>query len=160
MHSGTIAQRTEFAVAQQRIPRSAIVSADRRVEISKPSAGSESSVQKQRSLQKACQCAQIADEYRGRDTRVLDLTAITPVVDYFVVTTGTSKRQMRAIADEVSRVFKSQGDQPLGVEGREGGTWILQDFGDIVLHIFTPETRQMYDLEHLWADAERIDWMK
>ena len=101
--------------------------------------------------------ARVLDEFRGQETVVLDLTKVTPIVDYFIVTTATSSRQMRAIADEVSRVLKQQGSRPRGVEGQESGTWLLQDYGDIVVHIFTPETRKLYDLEHLWADAPRMD---
>lgn len=111
-----------------------------------------------RSLEQARLCARIADEYRGKDTVVLDLTDITPIVDYFVITTGANRRQMRAIADEVDRVLSEAGSQRLGVEGYESDSWILQDYGDIVLHIFTAEARALYDLERLWADARRVDW--
>lgn len=65
---------------------------------------------------------------------------------------------MRAIADEVNRVLGEEGSSRLGVEGYETSSWILQDYGDVVLHVFTPETRGVYDLEHLWADAPRVDW--
>jgi ribosome-associated protein len=111
-----------------------------------------------RSIRQACLCARIADEYRGRDTLVLDLTSVTPIFDFFVLTTATSPRQMRAIVEEVDRVLSGEGSNPLGTEGRESATWILQDFGDIVLHVFNPQARSLYDLEHLWADASRVDW--
>jgi ribosome-associated protein len=113
-----------------------------------------------RSRAHAIRCAQIADEYRGEDTLVLDLTAVTPILDFFVITTAASKRQMNAIADEVDRVLKSEGSSRLGREGREGTSWVLHDYGDIVLHVFTPETRELYDLEHLWADAKHVDWQE
>lgn len=113
---------------------------------------------RKRSLEHAVRCAQIAEEYRGRETLVLDLTSVTPIIDYFVITTANSKRQMTAIADEVDRVLKSEGSRRMGREGRESATWVLHDYGDVVLHIFTPETREAYDLENLWADAKRIDW--
>ena len=116
------------------------------------------SSREQRSLEQACLCAKVADEYRGRDTVVLDLTGITPIVDYFVLTTGTSRRQMHAIAEEVDRVLASQGSGRIGLEGYDSNCWILQDYGDIVLHVFTDETRTIYDLENLWSDARRIDW--
>ncbi|HID21377.1 MAG TPA: ribosome silencing factor [Planctomycetaceae bacterium] len=113
---------------------------------------------RQRSLKQACLVARIADEYKGRDILVLDLTGITPIVDYFVLATGTSRRQMHAVVEEVDRLLASLGSQRLGVEGYESSTWILQDYGDVVLHVFTPEARKLYDLEHLWADAPRVDW--
>jgi ribosome-associated protein len=105
-------------------------------------------------------CARIADEYRGKDTRVLDLTGVTAIFDFFVLTTATSDRQMRAIADEVDRVLSAEGSRRLGTEGTATptNTWILQDFGDIVLHVFTAEARKLYDLENLWADALPVDW--
>lgn len=65
---------------------------------------------------------------------------------------------MRALAEEIDRVLREQGSRPLGVEGKEDSQWILHDFGDIVLHVFSPEARTLYDLEHLWADAPRVDW--
>ncbi|NOX56232.1 MAG: ribosome silencing factor [Planctomycetes bacterium] len=113
---------------------------------------------RQRSLKQACLVARIADEYKGRDILVLDLTAITPIVDFFVLATGTSRRQMHAVVEEVDRVLTSLGSRRLGVEGYDSSTWILQDYGDVVLHVFTPEARKLYDLEHLWADAPRVDW--
>jgi ribosome-associated protein len=109
-------------------------------------------------IRQACLCARIADEYRGRDTVVLDLTGVTPIFDFFVVTTATSPRQMRAIADEVQRVLSAEGSKSKGTEGGESATWVLQDYGDIVLHVFTPAARTLYDLEHLWGDAVPVDW--
>lgn len=107
----------------------------------------------------ACLAAMTADELKGKETAVLNMTPATPIVDFFVVTTATSTRQMRAIADEVEKLMKAQGNRPrVGVEGRTSETWILQDYGDIVLHVFSPEGRELYDLEHLWADAPKVDW--
>jgi ribosome-associated protein len=106
----------------------------------------------------ACLVARIAEDFRGKDTVVLDLTEITPIVDYFVITTGNSPRQLRALAEEVRQTMKGRGNPPLGEEGDERSAWILQDYGDVVLHAFLPDARALYDLEHLWSDARRIDW--
>ena len=111
-----------------------------------------------RSRDDALRVARVCDDYRGRDTLVLDLTAITPICDYFVITTGTNRRQIHAIADQVNRVLKETGSQRMGREGYEQSSWVVQDYGDVVLHVFTPETRELYDLENLWADAVRVDW--
>jgi ribosome-associated protein len=100
----------------------------------------------------------VADDYRGKDTVVLDLTSVTPIVDYFVITTATSQRQMRAIAEEVDRVLSAEGSKRVGIEGYNSDSWILQDYGDIVLHVFSADAREVYDLEHLWADATRVEW--
>lgn len=111
-----------------------------------------------RSFMDACLCAKAAEDTRGKETLVLDLTDVTPIVDFFVITTGASGRQMNAVAEEVDRVMRTTGSRPRGIEGKKDSNWILHDFGDIVLHVFSPEARKLYDLEHLWADAPRIDW--
>jgi ribosome-associated protein len=111
-----------------------------------------------RSLSHACLAAGVCDEFRGEDTVVLDLTDVTPLFDYFVITTGRNRRQMHAIAEEVDRALTEAGSERMGLEGYTESSWIVQDYGDVVLHVFTPEARELYDLEHLWADAGRVDW--
>ena len=106
----------------------------------------------------ALQIAGLCARFRGRDTAVLDLSKVTPVFDYFVVTTGTSRRQMVALAEEADVTMKRAGAPKLGGEGDEGGLWILRDYGDVVLHVLTEEARDLYDLEGLWGDAEVVDW--
>ena len=112
----------------------------------------------QRGRDDACLMARIAEDFRGKETIVLDLTEITPVFDYFVITTGNSPRQLRALAEEVRQTMKGRGNRPLGEEGDERSAWILQDYGDVVLHAFLSEARTLYDLEHLWSDARVVDW--
>ena len=114
--------------------------------------------QRTRSLDDACRCAQIAEEFRGRDILVLDLTEVTPIFDYFVITTGSNPRQMFALAEEVRIKLKARGSHCLGTEGEAHSNWLVQDYGDMVLHVFQQEARGIYDLERLWADAKRIDW--
>lgn len=114
----------------------------------------------EKSLEQACLCARVADEYRGNDVVVLDMTQITPHYDYFVIATGNNRRQMHAIAEEVDRVLSKQGSKRMGIEGYDDSTWILQDYGDIVLQLFTEETREYYRLEELWADATVVDWQQ
>jgi ribosome-associated protein len=111
-----------------------------------------------RALHQACLCAKVCDDFRGEDTRVLDLTGVTPIFDYFVITSGNSRRQMVAIAEEADKVMAGEGSDRLGIEGHEGGSWILHDFGDVVLHVFDAEARKTYSLEALWADAVAVDW--
>ena len=102
--------------------------------------------------------ARIADDFRGKDILLLDMRPITPIVDFFVIVTASSQRQMKALGEEVARVMKKRGQQRLGEEGADGdGVWVLQDFGDVVLHVFSPEGRELYDLEGLWADAPRLE---
>lgn len=112
------------------------------------------------SLDNAITAAKCADELRGREIVVLDLTTLTSIVDFFVVITATSQRQMHAIADEINRLLKrDRGNPRLNIEGyRTAGNWLLTDYGDVVVHVFTAEGRTLYDLEQLWADAQRIQW--
>ncbi len=114
--------------------------------------------QLKQSLLLACRCAQVADEFRGEDIVVLDLTKITPEFDFFVITTGKSRRQLHAIIEEADRMMAEQGSERLGIEGYDTNHWILQDYGDVVLHVFDDEYREIYDLERLWGDAEKVDW--
>ena len=114
--------------------------------------------QLERGLRHACLCARVCEDYKGKNTVVLDLSPVTPIVDYFVITTGTSRRQMHAIAEETDRVLQTEGSARRGLEGYERSDWILQDYGDVVLHVMSDESRQTYDLERLWADAPRVDW--
>ena len=112
------------------------------------------------SLANAVAAAQIADQLRGQNIVILDLTKITSIVDFFVIATGTSLRQMHAIADDVNFKLKHEdGNRRISIEGyRTQGNWILTDYGDVVLHVFTAEGRLLYNLEQLWADAPRIAW--
>ena len=109
-------------------------------------------------LRQACQAAEICDQFRGEDIVVLDLTGITPLFDYFVIATGSSRRQMHAIVEEVDRVLKQEGSRRRGIEGYQESSWIVEDYGDVVLHVFTDESRENYDLEALWGDAPRVNW--
>ena len=112
----------------------------------------------QTALHQAVACAKLCEDYRGEETRVLDLTKVTPIFDYFVITTGTSRRQMISIAEAADQLMKSAGSKRIGMEGHETATWLLHDYGDIVLHVLDAESRQNYSLERLWADAETVDW--
>lgn len=106
----------------------------------------------------AITCARIADDNRGKDILLLDLRKATSIVDYFVIVTATSRRMSHAIAEEVDKEMKKRGEAKLGMEGSEEGRWVLIDYGDIVLHVFSADARSYYALEEIWGDAERIDW--
>jgi ribosome-associated protein len=111
-----------------------------------------------RSLQLALTAAQIAEENRGRDLVILDMRTLTSIFDFFVLATGTSRRQMHAISEEIDRTLQETlGDRRLGIEGYVEGRWILLDYGDVVIHLFDEEAREFYALEHLWCGAKRIE---
>jgi ribosome-associated protein len=108
--------------------------------------------------ERACMCARMAAENKARDVLVLDMRAITPLFDFFVIATGSSRRQIHTLAEEIDAAMAAEGERRLGIEGYEASKWVVQDYGDIVVHLFDPETRAYYALEELWADAPRLDW--
>jgi len=98
-----------------------------------------------------------AESKKAADIRVLDLTGITSFADCFVICTGSNQRQVQAIADELRLQLKRQsGELPLSVEGYEQAEWILADYGDLLVHIFSPKAREYYDLERLWRGAKVV----
>jgi len=98
-----------------------------------------------------------AESKKASDIRVLDLTGITSFTDYFVICTGGNQRQIQAISDEVALKLKEQGQRPLSLEGSDKGEWILADYGDFLVHIFSEKARQYYDLERLWRNAKTVE---
>jgi ribosome-associated protein len=112
----------------------------------------------QSSLDRACLSARVAIDNKARDVIVLDMRHITPLYDFFVIATGNSRRQIHTITEEVDAALRERGDQRLSVEGYEASKWVVQDYGDVVVHVFDPATREYYGLEDLWADAPRVDW--
>jgi len=101
--------------------------------------------------------ARVVEETRGSDIVVLDMRKVTDVFDYFVIATGSSRRQMHAMADEVKHtVRREMNGEPRGVEGYDDSHWIVMDYGDVVVHLFDAESRAYWDLENLWADAGRV----
>ena len=96
-------------------------------------------------------------EKKALDLTVLDLREIASFTDFFVIATGTNKRQVQAISDEVVEQLKRSGTRAARVEGYQTAEWILVDYGDFVVHVFDEKARRFYDLERLWREARRID---
>lgn len=110
------------------------------------------------SLEIAKVAALAADSKKAADIVLLDLSSKTDVCDYFLICNGENSRQVDAIVDEVrAKVSADCGISPISCEGREGLSWVLLDYGSVVVHVFKPETRDYYRLERLWGDAPRID---
>ena len=110
-------------------------------------------------LRRVAVAAAAASAKKGNDVVALDVGDILSITDAFVITSGTNVRQVRTIVDEIEKAMKEQlSAPPTSVEGLDDATWVLLDFGDIVVHVFLDETRAYYELERLWADAPRIDW--
>jgi ribosome-associated protein len=94
------------------------------------------------------------DDLKAVNTVTLDVSDLTDMMDYLVITSGTSNRHVKSLANHVAVEAKQQGVRPLGVEGEDAGEWVLVDFGDVVVHVMLPATRDFYDLERLWAKPD------
>jgi ribosome-associated protein len=109
-------------------------------------------------LELARVAARIAAENRAKDVLLLDLRASTPLFDYFVIATASSRRLANTVISDVDAEMKKRHELKLGMEGSEEGRWVLIDYGDFVVHVFSDEARSYYALEDIWGDAPRIDW--
>ena len=94
------------------------------------------------------------EDLKAVNTVTLDVAAMTDVTDFLVIASGTSNRHVKSLADNVCMEAKKQGMRPLGVEGEDAGEWVLVDFGDVVVHVMLPATRDFYDLERLWVNPD------
>ena len=101
-------------------------------------------------------CVNAALERKAEDIAILNVKYLSSVTDYFVICSGNSDRQIRSLADHVSQRLKKERILPLGIEGERSGSWILMDYGDVILHIFYKPVREFYDVEGLWSDAPRM----
>jgi ribosome-associated protein len=110
------------------------------------------------SLDRAVLCARVADENKAREIAVLDMRGLTPLYDYLVIATGTSRRLVHTVTEEIDAALREHGDRRLSIAGYESSTWVVQDYGDLMVHVFNPAMREYYGLEELWADAPRVDW--
>jgi len=108
-------------------------------------------------VQRALAVADAANEKKGDDVVILDVAPILAIADVFVLVSGSNVRQVRTIVEEIEKGLKDiDGSRPISVEGLDDASWVLLDYGDVVVHVFLNETREYYDLDRLWADAARI----
>jgi ribosome-associated protein len=107
----------------------------------------------------AMTAARSADAKLGENTVVLAMTELFGVVDAFVITSASNSRHVRTLVEEIERAVKETHEQaPVRIEGLSDATWVLMDYGDFIAHVFLQETREYYDLEHLWSGAPRVQW--
>ena len=104
--------------------------------------------------------ARVGEDHKGKNILVLDMRGITPLYDYFVIMTGSSRRQIHTLAEETDAALRAEGQERLSISGYQSSRWVVQDYGDVVVHIFDQEARDYYALEDLWADAPRVDWQR
>ncbi len=109
-------------------------------------------------LERACLAAKTATDNKATDVKVLDLRSLTPLFDFFVISTAASRRQVHTIVEETDAALRGVGDVRMSVTGYESSKWVVQDYGDVMVHVFDTDTRGYYNLEELWGDAELIDW--
>ncbi|MGA2933103.1 MAG: ribosome silencing factor [Acidimicrobiales bacterium] len=109
----------------------------------------------------ASTAAESADAKLGRDTVVLAMGELFGLVDAFVITSAQNTRHVRTLVEEIERgVKEAHGAAPVRIEGLQDATWVLMDYGDFIAHVFLQETRDYYDLEHLWSGAPRVPWRR
>ncbi len=96
------------------------------------------------------------EDKKAEDIRIIDISEISTVADYFVITNGLNKSQIQALSDHVEEKLAAQKVQPRNIEGYNTANWILMDYSDILVHIFDTESRGFYDLEHMWRDGKNV----
>lgn len=110
------------------------------------------------SLELAKKAAGILDNKKGLRINIIKIEDISSLADYFVIANGTSSTHVRSLADELEEKLKEAGAVPARIEGYRSNSWILLDYGSVVIHVFTQEARDFYDLDRLWADGEHLQW--
>ena len=112
-------------------------------------------------LERAKQMAKIAfdalEETKGEDVRVIQITEIASFADYFIIADGCNPSQIGAMVDNVEEKLSEAGSEPKRIEGVRNSNWVLMDYGDIIVHVFSKEDRLFYDLERIWKDGKEVD---
>ena len=101
---------------------------------------------------------EILDEGKGEAIVVLDMREVSGFTDFMVLCSGRSEPHVRALVDAVGKKLRAKGSKPAHIEGRAGGTWILMDYFDLIVHVFSRQNREFYQLERLWRDAPLLEW--
>lgn len=106
----------------------------------------------------AKQAALILDDKKAENISLIKIEDISSLADYFVIATGRGETHVRSLTDEVDEKLKAQGAAPARIEGYRSNSWILLDYSQVVVHVFTQEARDFYDLDRLWRDGAKVDW--
>ena len=96
------------------------------------------------------------EDKKGEDIKIINISEVTVLADYFIIASGTNRNQVQAMADNVEEVLAKEGAEPKQIEGYQSGNWILLDYQDVIVHIFDQENRLFYDLERIWRDGVQI----
>ncbi|MDO4679274.1 MAG: ribosome silencing factor [Blautia sp.] len=97
------------------------------------------------------------DEKKGKDIKVIDIHGVSVIADYFVIASGANQNQVQAMVDNVDETLGRAGYEAKSIEGSRNSSWILMDYGDVIIHVFDEENRLFYDLERIWRDGKEID---
>ena len=108
-------------------------------------------------LELAKEAAKILDNKKGIEVKVIDIEDVSSLADYMILATGTSSTHVKALADEVEFELKQIGITPHNIEGHRSNSWILLDYRDVIVHVFSKEAREFYDLDRLWKDGKEIE---
>ncbi len=108
------------------------------------------------SLELAKKAAAVLDDKKAMRINVIKIEDISSLADYFVIANGTSSTHVRSLADELEEKLKAEGTVPERIEGYRSNSWILLDYGNVVVHVFTQDARDFYDLDRLWADGQQV----
>ena len=104
--------------------------------------------------------AKAAGEKKAQDILILDVANLLVITNYFLICSGKTSRQVKTISQFIQEKLDEQKTKPMGREGEDKGKWVLLDYGDVVIHVFTEEERNYYELERLWRDAPRVEWQE
>ena len=97
------------------------------------------------------------EDKKATDIKILDISEVSVIADYFIIATGANEPQIKAMVDSVDEAFSKRGIEPRSTEGYKNANWVLMDYGDIIIHIFDEENRLFYDLERIWRDGKEIE---
>ncbi|MCI8292059.1 MAG: ribosome silencing factor [Hespellia sp.] len=97
------------------------------------------------------------EDKKGEDIKVIDISGVSVMADYFIIANGTNESQVKALVDNVEEALHKEGYSVRQREGYGGGKWVLLDFGDVIVHVFDKENRLFYDLERIWRDGKQVD---
>ena len=97
------------------------------------------------------------EDKKAEDIKVIDISGVSVLADYFIIANGNSRNQVQAMIDNVEETLGKEGHTPKQIEGYQAGNWVLMDYGDVIIHVFDKENRLFYDLERIWCDGKKID---
>lgn len=128
-------------------------------QLNNPTTTATNSIEQDETQRLAWTIAQAADDRKAGDIVILDVVEVSYLADYFIIATGYSRTQVRAISDAIQeKVEKEFNLKPLRIEGQAQRSWIVQDYGDAIVHVLLPEERQFYNIEAFWGHAQRIEF--